>query len=167
MERVRKNRNGGLTLIEVMVSMLVIMIILIGAVSYMYGCAWNARRADVRITATRLGQLLLDSWKTTGSVDEGIWDVEAFNPADADFYSILPNDIGTTADGVPGVGTELRNTRYEVTIDGAHYFITLSYRQDNPNFYLLNACVAWNRTFGSETLEDNPQSVWLTSYSIY
>lgn len=167
MERVRKHRNRGFTLIEVMVSILVIMIIVIGAISYMYACMWNAKRADVRITATRVGQMLLDSWKINGPVVDGIWDVEAFDPTDDDFDSILPDNIGTTSAGIDGIGNELRGTRYEITIDGAHYFITLSYRQDFPNFYLLNACVAWSRNFGSVTLESEPQRIWLTSYSIY
>ncbi|UCH89480.1 MAG: prepilin-type N-terminal cleavage/methylation domain-containing protein [Thermoplasmata archaeon] len=167
MERVRKNRNSGLTLVEVMVSMLVIMIIVIGAVSYMYACMWNAKRADIRITATRIGQTLLDLWKINGPVVDGIWDVEAFNPIDPDFNLILPDNIGTTIEGIEGIGQELRGTRYEITIDGAHYFITLSYRQDYPNFYLLNACVAWSRNFNSATLESDPHRVWLTSYSIY
>ena len=66
MERVPKNRNSGLTLIEVMIAMVIIMIIGIGVASYMYACAWNAKRADVRITAKRVGQLLLETWKITG-----------------------------------------------------------------------------------------------------
>jgi len=167
MQRLRRHHNKGLTLIEVMLSMLVILVIAIGVVSYMYGCAWNARRADVQITATRIGQLLLDSWKTTGPVVGGIWAVEAFDPTDPGFHSTLLDDVGTTGDGIPGVGTELRGTRYEITVDGAHYFITLSYREDSPNFSLLNACVAWNPNFSSATLGSDPQRVWLTSYSIY
>ncbi len=167
MQRLHRHHNNGLTLIEVMLSMLVILVIAIGVISYMYACAWNTRRADVQITATRLGQLLLESWKTTGPVVEGIWDVEAFDPTDSDFDSILPDDIGKTAQGIPGIGNELGGTRFEVTIDGAHYFITLSYRQDSPNFYLLNACVAWNPKFNSATLGSDPQQVWLSSYSIY
>ena len=157
----------GLTLIEVMIAMLASVVIIIGVMLYLYSCALNARMADVRITATRLGQLLLDGWKTTGPVNEGIWDVGAFDPTDADFDLILADDIGTASDGIAGVGTELRNTRYEVMIDGAHYFITLSYRQDYANFYLLNACVAWNRNFGATSLGSDPEWVWLTSYSIY
>ena len=167
MEWVRKNRNSGFTFIEVMISMLVVMVIGIGVVSYMYACIWNAKRADVRITATRLGQMLLDSWKTNGPVVDGIWDVDAFDPSNADFDSFLPNSIGTTTEGINGIGSELRGTRYEITIDGAHYFITLSYRQDFPNFYLLNACVAWSRNLRSVSLESDPHRVWLTSYSIY
>jgi type II secretory pathway pseudopilin PulG len=167
MERLLNKRNSGMTLIEVMISIVVIMIIVIGASSYMYACMWNAKRADVRITATRLGQTLLDLWKTNGPVVNGIWDVEAFDPTDPEFNLILPDNIGTTAEGVGGVGQELRGTRYEITVDGAHYFITLSYRQDLPNFYLLNACVAWSRSFNSPTLESDPHRVWLTSYSIY
>lgn len=167
MERVRKHRNSGFTLIEVMISIVVIMIIVIGAVSYMYACIWNAQRADARINATRVGQMLLDLWKVSGPVVDGIWDIEAFDPTDPEFNLILPDNIGTTTDGVEGVGEELRGTRYEITIDKVQYFITLSYRQDLPNFYLLNACVAWSRNLNSPTLESDPHRIWLTSYSLY
>lgn len=169
MERVQKNRNSGLTLIEVMISMLVIMIVVIGAVSYMYACIWNARRADARINATRVGQMLLDLWKVSGPVVNGVWDVESFDPTAPEFNLILPDNIGTTVEGVDGIGQELRGTRYEITIDEMHYFITLSYdpNPDFPSFYLLNACVAWSRNLRSSNLENDPHRIWLTSYSLY
>ncbi len=166
MERVLRHRSKGLTLIEVMISMLAMLVIVIGVISYMYASARHARAADVRIAATRIGQLCLDGWKITGTVDKnGIWDVDAFDPTADSFDSILPNAI-VSGSGLAGVGTELG--RYETTIDGAHYFITLSYRNDIPGsqkLFLLNACVAWNRNYSS-TFSDLV-SVWLTSYSIY
>jgi type II secretory pathway pseudopilin PulG len=164
MERVWKNRNTGLTLIEVMVSMLVIMIIVIGAVSYMYASMWNARRAEVRITATRIGQLLLETWKLSGSYDgtgNWSWNVTDFNPTDPDFNLSLPYNFSTSSvafDEEP-VGVELGD--YEAEVDDKIYFVTLSYRDDNP--YMLNARVAWSMATGTENL----QWVDVTSYAIY
>lgn len=168
MERVRKNRKSGFTLIEVMVSMVVIMIIVIGAASYMYACMWNAKRADIRITATRVVQLLMETWKLTGHyyVDEfgnqrWAWNVTDFDPTDAEFNSSLPYNFGPPSvsfDEEP-IGIELG--KYEAEIDGKVYFVTLSYRDDNP--YMLTARVAWSRATGAENL----QWVDVTSYAIY
>jgi prepilin-type N-terminal cleavage/methylation domain-containing protein len=164
--------KNGLTLIEVMISMVVILIVAMGAVSYMYASMKHAREADVRITATRLGQLCLDGWKITGEIINKVWDVAAFDPTNDEFDSnLLPaaSDITTTSSGIPGVGTELG--RYTITVDGAKYYITLSYLDEysanTKKLYRLNACVAWNRNYSSSALESNPRNVWLTSYSIY
>jgi len=172
MEWVRKNRNSGFTLIEVMISMLVIMIIVIGAVSYMYACMWNAKRADVRITATRVGQLLLETWKITGHNiydDEGkvigwAWNVMDFDPiTESDLNTTLPDSFGTATVDLGGVGTELGG--YVIRIDGVGYFVRLLYRDDSP--YMLNARVGWNLNYSSTSLHaTDRQYIDVTSYAI-
>ena len=170
MRRSLRQFNKGLTLIEVMAALLIAMIIIIGVLSYMYACALNARAADTRITATRIGQLMLDTWKVTGPVDKvtRIWDVTAFNPT-VDFGPSFPENIGTTGDGILGIGPELG--RYETTIDGVNYYITLSYRNDFSSnsipLYMLNASVAWSRDASSSGLGDDPYWIDLSSYAIY
>jgi len=167
MERVRKNRNSGLTLIEVMISMLVIMIIVIGAISYMYSCMWNAKRADVRITATRVGQLLLETWKITGSIDvEGnwSWNVNDFDPTDPDFNITLPDSFESITADLGGVGTPLGD--YGIQLDGVGYFVTLLF-DDNNLPPMLSARIAWNKNYSSTTLESDYMYVDVTSYAIY
>ena len=179
MARPRKHQIKGLTLIEVMISMLVSLVIVIGVMSYMYSTASNARAADVRITAARLGQMLLDAWKTNITIvkidgeDVGIWNVETFNPMDESFKSNLPAVIATTDIGDSGVvgGTELQ--KYRIYIDGANFFATLSYRdgEDESNgtgqLLLLNVCMAWNRNYSSSELDDYSRNISLSSYSLY
>lgn len=162
----------GITLIEVMVSLLVAMIIGIAAMSYMYSCALHAHEADVRITAMRIGQLLLDGWKITGNVnDAGAWDVLAFDPTSDSFDTSLPAPFLGTSYGVTGLDNELG--RYRIKIDGVYYFATLSYINDNPDsaylipLYRLNANVAWNQKLSSPSLEANYKSIDVTSYAIY
>ena len=171
MEWVRKNRNSGFTLIEVMVSMLVILIIAIGVASYMYSCAWNAKRADVRITATRVGQFLLETWKITGhhifdasgNIIGWSWNVSDFDPTDPDFNSTLPDSFGGITVDLGGVGTELGD--YGIQIDGVVYFATLLFDNNQPA--MLNARVAWNKNYSSATLESDFMYVDVTSSAIY
>lgn len=160
--RVWKYRNCGLTLIEVMIAVLVAVVIVIGALSYMYACALNARAADVRITATRVGQLLLETWKVTGTIVGGVWDVTAFNPTTA-FGPELANNFQSTAADLGGTGVELGD--YRIRIDGVHYFVTLLYNSSRPQ--MLSARVAWNRNLTSTTLESDFRYVDLTSHAIY
>ena len=161
MERVRKNRNSGLTLIEVMISIVVIMIIVIGAISYMSACMWNARKADVRITATRVGELLLDSWKNTGGA-------MTFDPQY--ILAFLPNsDI--TSDNGPGGFTDVL-AEYRILVNGVNYFVTLSYQDElygdrvDP-LRQLNVRVAWNINYSAEDLENGYRLISLTRFAYY
>lgn len=58
----RKNR-WGLTLIEIMVAIVVIIVGVLGAVMYRYSSALHARRADVHAGAGRVALLILEGWK--------------------------------------------------------------------------------------------------------
>ena len=55
--------RSGLTLIEVMVAMVVIVVGVLGAMMYRYHTAFDARKADLHMGATRIGLLLLEEWK--------------------------------------------------------------------------------------------------------
>ena len=59
-------RFKGALLIEVMVAMVVLAIAALGALSYQYHAARQARLAQAQMTATRTAQLLLEDWKSTG-----------------------------------------------------------------------------------------------------
>ncbi len=166
MQRLHRQPNSGLTLIEVMVSLLVILFMLVGAVSYMYACAWNARRAEVRITATRIGQILLETWKLTGSYASGhwSWNVTNFNPTNAYFNLTLPDSFNSDSFDLGGTGPgELGD--FNIQIDGVTYFVTLLYDNNLPN--TLSARVAWNKNLRSATLDSDYHYVDVTSYAIY
>jgi type II secretory pathway pseudopilin PulG len=161
MERVRKNRNTGLTLIEVMIAILVIMIVVIGAITYMYACMCNARRAEVRITATRVGELLLDAWKNTGGA-------LTFNPQYV--LNFLPSGDISDADGPGGFTDEL--AEYRIKIDGVNYFVTLSYLDElygdrEDPMRQLNVRVAWNIDYSSTEMESGYKLISLTKFAYY
>ena len=166
-------RNNALTLIEVMIALLIAIIIVIGVLSYMYACAMNARTADVRITATRVGQLLLETWKLTGhyiydesgNITGWSWNVTDFDPTDTVFNDNLPYNFvisSLTFDEEP-IGDELGD--YEVVIDDKTYFLTLSYKDDNP--YMLTVRVVWSRNSSSGSISSDDKWIDVTSYAIF
>ena len=148
-----------MTLIEVMAAVLVVMVIVIGVMNFQFYCALDARKADVRVTAARLGQLLLEAWKTV----EG--DVLLYDPA-ADFGEPPLDDFSVVADpGLPGLATSFRI--YRIKINGTNYFVKLSY-EDATAPRTLSAAIAWSRQWSSDTLDFEPRRlVRLTKYANY
>lgn len=156
----------GLTLIEVMITLLIALIIITAVMGYMYASAINARAADVRITAARIGQLLLETWKITGHVDgSGKWSWNAidFDPKDTDFNSALPSSFSDASVNLGGEGTELGD--YVITIDSVQYFVTLLYNTGQPS--MLSARVAWSRHSTAGNLGSDPEWVDVTGFAIY
>lgn len=104
---------AGLTLVEVMVAIVVIMIAVIGAMGYQYHSALDARKADVQITAARLGSMLLYDWKGSGGYSgysnydvndltdfgddpcdyDPDYDYDIYNPEDYDYDIYDTNDV--------------------------------------------------------------------------
>ena len=67
MERHTKTRAcQGSTLIEVVVSIVIIMVLATGVMSYQYHAVRQVRRAKAENTATQIGMLLLENWKVLG-----------------------------------------------------------------------------------------------------
>jgi len=161
-----KKRNRGVTLVEVMVAALVVLVVVVGAMAYQGACALNARRADARATASRLGLLVLEGWKSAGA------NVTAFDPTDNQFDLSLPTGLNTTGVGLGGVGTELG--RYVTRINGVNYYMTLIYSAGyvyptppGAPPPMLTVLTAWNRDdFMADELGDYAQSVRLSTYAI-
>ena len=162
-----KKRNRGVTLVEVMIAAIAVLAILIGVMSYQYCCALDVRKADVRATAGRLGLLLLDAWKAR----EG--DVLTYDP-ELDLSLFLPDGnqfllIDPPPQDPPGLTNPFRY--YSIEVNGAKYFVKLSYadnRPEPPIGRMLNASVAWSRNFGSDTLAfDAQRLIKLTNYASY
>jgi hypothetical protein len=149
----------GLTLVEVMISLLAILVIVIGVMGYMYASARNAREADVRATAGRLGLLLMEGWK-----DYGV-DITGFNPATQGFNKLPLSDFTNSINlsALPGLANLLQT--YRIEADKVKYFVKLTYSNDIPK--KLSIVVAWNMNYSSTTLGTNPRIVTLTDIAIY
>jgi prepilin-type N-terminal cleavage/methylation domain-containing protein len=133
-----KKSSRGLTLVEVMVTVLLISVAVIGAMGFRYFCALDARKADVQITGARLGWMLLEDWKAAGG--------------DATYR---PEMKQTQLPPGPGPAKpddfDYMLGSYHIDlkdVDGLHYYATLSYRpayQDTQGAHAraLNVNVAW------------------------
>jgi len=122
-----KISNGaGATLIEIMVTIVVISVAVIGTAGYRYHSSFNARKANVQITAARIALLMLDSWKGQGGysgyskydLEEGTdpwdpndydpeYDYDTYNSDDYDYETYDPNALVfgpglTVYDNAPG-----------------------------------------------------------------
>ncbi len=58
--------RDGFTLIEVMVAASITVVAALGTLCYQYYGVKNSRVSQAQLTATRIGQLLLEDWKSTG-----------------------------------------------------------------------------------------------------
>ena len=151
MTRFRNCHNNGLTLIEVMITLLLALVIAIGMISYMYASGVNAHQANVKATATRLSLLLLEGWKTQlGAI--------SYDPKD-DFLdnTSIPFeefvDISGNPPYPPGLPGEF--AYYRIKIDGTKYFVKMSYKDGADNQRELNVAVAWDRNSQDDTLDFN------------
>ena len=119
MKCVRKQRVNGLTLIEIVISLAIVAIALIGAMMYRYYSASSARLADVHAGAGRVGLLILEGWKgAAGRLD--------YNPStDIGAYILANDDISISEVS----GTD----EYLVELTGGtdtSYYVTLDYDDD-------------------------------------
>lgn len=146
-----------MTIIEVVVALSTILVVVIGALSFQYYCAVDAREADVRAGANRLALLMLEGWRGTGGRVPP--DSYAFNPTE-EFDSIV--DISSSSVGLAGLSQELG--RYRVVLNRVNYFVTLSYQDTLGAPRTLSVTVAWSRNYKSEALSQYVPSVALTTY---
>ncbi len=59
--------KAGFTLIEVMIAATIVIIVSLGTLSFQYHGVKHSRIAKAHVTATRIGQLILEDWKSTGA----------------------------------------------------------------------------------------------------
>jgi prepilin-type N-terminal cleavage/methylation domain-containing protein len=144
---------GGFTLVEVMVTVVILLVAVIGTSGYRYYAALDAKKADRQVTAARTALLLCESWRAAS-------DPNLFDPEEK-FESQLT--ISPSSNYGPDVAegfTELGN--YEIIINGISYNTTLSWRNVSSGLRALNVTVGWDQG-GSEYQYPN-KSFKLTTY---
>jgi len=150
-----------LTIIEVVVALSTILVVVIGALSFQYYCAVDAREADVRAGANRLALLMLEGWRGAGGRVPEVGEQAPFNPV-GEFRPILGDDnIRDSSVGLPGLSPGQELGRYRVVLNRVNYFVTLSYDDGDPR--TLSVTVSWSRNYKSEELSEHVRLVSLTT----
>ncbi|MBN2020934.1 MAG: hypothetical protein JW749_12010 [Sedimentisphaerales bacterium] len=138
-----------MTLIESMLSVLIISIIAIGTLGYQYLSMKHTRAADAQMLATRISQLLLEDWKSMAGDSD--YDPESLHLG---FDSPLPGEFGD----------------YYINLGNIPFFIQLQYNdvdQDNTANITLRqiaVTVRWRKDYARGALSSGDQILTLTTY---
>ena len=157
-------RQRGFTLIEVMISVLIIMVLATGAMGYQYHSTRDVKISEVQATAARVAMLLLEAWK--GQQGDTTFDpTDVFGSEMSVQTSMIGPDIPTNSMGV--ALTTLGS--YEVVVRSVHYYVALSYEDPSAlEPMLLNATIGWRNNYTQGALEGNERlvrySTFLVSY---
>ena len=154
----------GFTLVEVMISILIVMILVTGAMGYQYASTRDVKISEVQASAARIGMLLLESWK--GQQGDTSFDpVDTFNSEMTIQTSTIGPDVPDGSTGAPLV----KLGSYEIILKNVHYYVTLSYDEASTlEPMILNATITWRRDYGQGELQGDElfvrYSTFLVSY---
>lgn len=141
--------RSGLTLVEVMLAAAVIIIAALGTLCYEYLCVDHVRFARAQMAASRIAQLLIEDWKSTGGDDD-------YNPEDLDMGFSLPPEVGmgdfmTIVDGLP---LYISMDMEDVASDD---FAGVTLRR-------ITVSVKWKNDFSSGAVDDDDPRVTFNTY---
>ena len=146
--------RSGLTIVEVMVAVTILIVAMLGTSAYQYSAALNARRGNMFATASRTALLLSEGWN-------GVFGVKSFDPV-----SILGDEIVISSaygPDAPDGFTLLGN--YMIELENTGYYATLSYRDIAPDFRALSIIISWDQALGGTAgFENANKSYELTVY---
>jgi len=120
---IRKRKYArAVTLVEVMAAMAILIISSTGALSYQYFSAKDAKKARSQIIATRVAQLLLEDWKSTGGSKE--YDPQSLGLG---FSSALEVPAHFSQGAGVGLGSPLHDSVHEIEIDDVTLMVMLTW----------------------------------------
>ena len=142
---------------NVMIAIVALSVGVIGTANYRYYAALSARKAAMRMTATRIGQLFCESWR-------GVKGTETYDPT---IY--LGSDLVITASSGPDKPEDFALLgSYTVELNEVNYYVTLSWKDIYTGLRALNVVVAWTWGVSQEDYtndDDTYESFKLTTYT--
>lgn len=150
-----KRKSAGLTLVEILISITLIVIVVIGSMSFRYRAVMDAREADARITAARVGSMLLNAW--VARIGSDSFDLVAeFNPG-------IPIAVSASGPAVPAGFTELN--KYHIICDDVNYYATLSHKATTSGQAgVLTISINWLNDYSLWSESATKQSIDMTTY---
>lgn len=150
----RRKSIRGVSLVEVLITTVVVSMATVGVLSYEYHAARQARMAYARSAAVRIADLLLQDWKANAG--------SAFYASGSLATVPNPEDLG--------MGFSRRAVGvYTATVDGIPMLVSLSQGEFPPPGEAVEAIaitvkVQWRRNFVGSVFFANDPSVVLTAY---
>jgi len=149
MNRISAKTNRGFTLIEVAVAVAITTVIALGTLCYQYQGVKHSKAAQAQIAATRIGQLVIEDWKSTGGDPD-------YDPASLDL------GFGEPSTGEPG--------DYLITMDDQTFFVTTQRSMVEEDtvagvqLWQIRVTVQWNKDFGHGVVSADDPQIFLTTY---
>jgi hypothetical protein len=139
-----------------MIAMTILIAALIGTSNFRYYSALDSKKAEAKITASRIGLMLCESWR-------GLGGIETFDPE-----SYFGSDLRiTTSSGPAEPGDFTLLGHYTVTVNSANFYITLSWKEVSSGLKALNIIVSWaQREQGLSSFNDADKTFKLTTYAL-
>jgi prepilin-type N-terminal cleavage/methylation domain-containing protein len=155
MKIAKRQRNKGLTLIELMVVVLIISVAVIGAMGFRFYCVSDAKKADVQVNAARIASMILENWKGMGGTT-------SYNPADTDpangDLKLFSSQFTIEKNG--------STYRIQDLANGVWYEATLLYTAGTlPTPNRLNVSVLWRRGYSNDTSQPTEHTISMTTYA--
>jgi hypothetical protein len=143
----------------VSVSILLVMTIVMAALGVRYLAVKEARRGDAYNAAGRLGEMMLEGWRSAGAPN-------TYDPV-ARFagQTVITISTATLAPPAPSGFTTLG--RYQVVLDHVNYFVTLAYINEDlmaQRPAVLNATVGFQHNYQAASVATSGNYARLTTY---
>ena len=116
----RGRRAAGVTLVEVMIASVILVIMGLGTLRCQYHAAVQGRIARAQLAASRVAQLLLEDWKSTGGSTE-------YDPARLGLGFSGAQSIPSGFTTAEGLGSALNDAVYAIKLDGIPVLVMLKY----------------------------------------
>ena len=133
----RPKSPAGITLLEVMAAIVIVLVAVLGASGYRYYSTLDAKRAEMHSTAARVALLLCENWR-----GRGFDRTATFDPV-PHLGSELKMSVASVGPKYPEGFTPLE--RYEMFVDGVQYWAVLSWNDEAADLRALNVIVAWSQ----------------------
>jgi prepilin-type N-terminal cleavage/methylation domain-containing protein len=144
------SQRHGFSLVEVMIAVLIIIIVALGTLSFQYHGIKHSRASEAQIAAARLGQLLIEDWKSTdGKL--------TYDPATLGLGFILVSPWN-----------------YVITLDNQTFYLQLAWEHvDIPNnpdpvanveLYQISVTVSWRNDFGTGPITSSDHTLTFTTF---
>ncbi len=153
--------SRGLSLVETMIAIVILSAAVIGASGYRYYAALDARKADIQMTAARIGLLFCESWHGVNGIET--YDPTASSSSDLQITPItVPASYKyagfTTLGGYMVVASDANNV---------NYYAVLSWKDVAAGLRALNVTVAWpQRGQSAAVITDTDKLFMLTTYTL-
>jgi hypothetical protein len=154
----------GISIIEVIISSIVLLIGVFGVFTYRYTSTLNTLKANSYTTASRIAWLLVENWRGNKSSSD-------YDPTADGQLSSIGLTISTNTTGPPAPTGFTKLGQYKVVINNINYFVTMSWKNFPAvsGINELDVIVAWpQRRQGTDTVyADADKTFHLTTHAQY